>query len=247
MKDLKGLNLSIMGDSISAFVGTIPEGFKVYYTGENSGVDNYKQMWWNVICENTGMVPCSINASSGCWVAPINRKFYDFQNMCHDSRCNVCNKGDINPDVIIIAGGVNDYTYSEEFTTPYGDWDGVSEPCEYNNFGEAYAVMLLKLKKNYPNAKIVCLSTWFTMRGTMKDNILVNGMGHTQEDYNIVIESVAKKLDCIYLDVYHGIGFTKDNFYPKYVIDSDIIPTHPNAAGQKAMGDYIAKKLYEIL
>ena len=40
-----------------------------------------------------------------------------------------------------------------------------------------------------------------------------------------------------------NIGINRANMYPTYASDSSTIPTHPNANGQKLMGEYLAVQL----
>ena len=68
---LFGKHLSLLGDSISSYVGTIPSGNDVYYNGSNSGVSDSTQMWWNILCRKTGMIPLVINGWSGSAITTL--------------------------------------------------------------------------------------------------------------------------------------------------------------------------------
>ena len=246
---LKGKKLSILGDSISAFTGHTA-GYTPYYTGSNSGVDRYTQMWWQVLCDKTGMVPLVINAESGSAVTQLEEQYHIAKiPMSSDERTAGLNSGATNPDVIIIAGGVNDYTYAMSAQSEPLDWDGHSAPTISNSFTEAYACMIKKLQTNYPNAIIIALSTWFTMRGTDNGYTLTHGVNshtYTQQDYNNKIKAVCEQMHIPYIDV-SNIGFNRNNFYPTYAEDSSTVPTHPNAKGQKVMGEAIARKMAALV
>ena len=144
---------------------------------------------------------------------------------------------------------MNDYTYALSAQSEPLEWDGKSVPVLADSFTKAYACMIKKLQTNYPNAIIVCLSTWFTMRGTDNGYVLTHTVGnntYTQTDYNNAIKYVAEQMHVPYIDV-SNIGFNRNNFYPTYAIDSSTIPTHPNAEGHKVMGKAIANKLLELV
>lgn len=249
-RSLKGKKLSLLGDSISAYTGTIPGGYDAYYTGSNSGVDNPKQMWWSVLCDRLGMVPLVINGYSGSAVTQLEDSAHVSKiPMSSDERCSGLDDGTNNPDIIIIAGGVNDYTYAQSAQSEPLEWDGLTAPTLGDSFTEAYACMIKKLQTNYPNAIVVALSTWFTMRGDDNGYTLTHTVGnnkYTQQNYNDKIRYVAEQMHIPYIDV-SNIGFNRNNFYPTYASDSSTIPTHPNANGQRVMGEAIARKLPELV
>lgn len=247
---LAGKKLSLLGDSISSYTGTIPAGNDAYYTGSNSGVYSAKQMWWSVLCDLTGLVPLVINGWSGSGVTQLEDSAHiDKVPMSSDTRCSALGDGTSTPDLILIAGGVNDYTYAESAQSEPLAWDGKTAPTLSNSFTEAYACMVKKLQTNYPNAIIVALSTWFTMRGTDNGYTLTHTVGnnvYTQQDYNDKIRFVAEQMHIPYIDV-SNIGINRNNMYPTYAQDSSTIPTHPNANGQMLMGQAIANKLIELV
>lgn len=247
---LSGLKLSLLGDSISAYAGTIPDGNEAYYRGNNSGVSSSSQMWWSVLCEDTGMTPLVINAWSGSAITQLEDSSHISKiPMSDDTRCSNLGTDNNDPDVIIIAGGVNDYTYAQSAQSEPLEWDPHTAATEGNSFTETYAAMIKKLQQNYPNAVIIALSTWFTMRGTDNGYTLTHSVGsnvYTQQDYNDKIKFVADQMHIPYVDV-SVLGFNRNNFYPTYAQDSSSIPTHPNAAGQKAMGMYLASIIPSIV
>ena len=243
---LEGLKLSLLGDSISAYAGTIPAGNDAYYTGSNSGVSSPSQMYWSILCELTGMEPLIINGYSGSGVTQLQDSAHvNKVPMSSDARCSALHYGTKNPDVILIAGGVNDYTYAQSAQSEPLEWDGKSAPTLGNSFTEAYACMIKKLQTNYPHAIVVALSTFFTMRGTDNGYTLTHtssGHVYTQADYNAAIEHVAKQMHVPFIRM-DDLGMNRANMYPDFAVDSSTIPTHPNAAGQKLMGEALAVRL----
>lgn len=245
--DLSGKKLSILGDSISAYAGTLPTGNAAYYTGNNAGVNSPLEMWWNILCTSTGLEPLVINAWSGSGITQLTDSGHsNITPMSDISRCQMLHSGAINPDIIIVAGGVNDYTYAQQASQIPGSWDGSNAPTSGNSFDETYAVMIKNIQTAYPNAIVICLSTWFTMRGTDNGYTLINGEGFTQADYNTAIEKVARIMRVPFISM-DTCGFNRSNFYPTYAIDSNTIPTHPNRAGHKVMGEYLANVLPSLV
>lgn len=243
---LAGKKMSLLGDSISAYNGTIPVGNDAYYTGNNAGVSDFANMWWSVLCTRTGMLPLIIDGYSGSGVTQLE----DAQHiakvpMSSDARCGALHSGGTNPDIIIIAGGLNDYSYALSAQSEPLSWNGKTSPVLGNSFTEAYACMIKKLQTNYPDAIIVALSTWFTMRGSDNGYTLthsVNGHIYTQADYDAAIENVCKIMHIPFIRV-DDIGINRNNMYPTFAQDSPTEPTHPNANGHKLMGEAIATKL----
>lgn len=244
---LIGKKLSLLGDSISSYAGTIPAGNDVYYTGNNSGVSSPDEMWWSVLCSKTGMVPLVINGWSGSGVTRLTDSSHSNKVPMSDvSRCQQLHSGADYPDIILIAGGVNDYSYANSDAHIPSDWDGHTEPVSGNSFSETYACMIKDIQEAYPEAIIVCLSTWFTQRGTDNGYTYVNAMGYTQPDYDADIERVARIMRVSYINC-EQMGFNRYNFYPNFAQDSSTIPTHPNATGQRTMGEYIADMIPQIV
>lgn len=244
-----GKKVSVMGDSISALAGDIPSGYEAFYSGSNYGVHNTGDMWYTHLCTATGMQKLIINAWSGSGVTQLEDSAHsDKPPMSSDARCSNLGNGADTPDVVIIAGGVNDYTYSQSAQSEPLTWDPLTTPTVGDSFTEAYAGMIRKIRTNYPDAMIVALSTFFTQRGTASGMTYYHtssGHRYTQQDYNDKIKFVCEQLHVPYIDV-SNVGFSPDNYYPTYAQDDATHPTHPNAAGQRVIGLTVAAKLKEL-
>ena len=252
-ESFQGKKLSILGDSISSMRGYVPDGNDTYYTGSNQGVSGVNQMWWKILCNELGMTPLVIDAWSGsgvCYNYATDSSHADTVKipMCSDLRTGRLGTNSETPDVIIIAGGTNDWTYSKSTTTPIGDWDGKTTIDRSkvisgtSTFMESYASMIQQLQTNYPNAIIIGTSCFFTCRGTNLGCTHVNDTGHPTSDYNDAIEKVCKIMGVPYLSIY-DVGFNFNNYYPTYAEDSQTIATHPNATGHRV----IAKRFIDRL
>lgn len=270
--DLEGLYVSVIGDSISALNGYIPEGNQPYY---GTGMGNYQNMWWAQFCDKMNAKPLVIEAWSGSTVASgvVEGKV----EASNESRCKNLhayvkagaddydaivtaeNVGEFNnspffdaiaagdyvkridPHVVIVAMGVNDYSYA----SPLGDWDGSKklDLTDTANFKSAYANMLVRVHSEYPNAVIYCLSPFFVQRITTDVwDVNRNRLGLTYLDYEKAIRDVSDLLQAEFVDI-NNLGFNRYNYYPNFCEDSATTPTHPNQLGQKVIGQSIADSI----
>lgn len=215
--------ISVLGDSFSSYKGECPKDYRFYYDGERSGVTSVDEMWWSILCKQVSAKPLMIEALSGCTVTEGIRvdSLIAASNI---KRCNNLNRGLLQPDLIIIAVGINDYS------------------CDVpiDNFSAAYSKMLQQIKDNYPGAIIVCVSPWFTQRGKWDGEAFRNELGLTIDEYSHIVDRISSEWDCLFFDT-DVMGFTKENYYPTYCIDSEECPTHPNAAGQKLIGETLSE------
>lgn len=266
---LDGLHVSIIGDSISALNGYIPEGNDPYY---GTGMGSYQNMWWAQFCEKLKATPLMIEAWSGSTVTSgivDNKLEASSDNRCKNLHAYIVSTADdhdmlvtndnisslnqspffdgfvvgdyvkrINPDIIIIAMGVNDYSYN----APMGDWNGSTklDLTDTTNFRNAYANMLVKIHETYPLAVIYCLSPFFVHRITVDDwDVNRNSQGLTYLDYEQAIKEVSDLLQAEFIDI-NNLGFNRYNYYPTFCEDSEEHPTHPNALGQRIIGQTVA-------
>lgn len=235
VSDTSGLTISIMSDSISSYDGYVPEGNSAYYP--KNGVTKPNQMWWYVMNQILGTELLVNNSWSGSCCASGVRT--DTTESSSDIRCG--NLGD-NPNIILSCMGGNDYSYD----CPIGDWNGTSTPTDTTTFKEAYAVMLNKMQKNYPNSLIICVSPWYLQRGTDNGVIYTNGLGLTESDYAKAIKEVADIFRLPFIDIASLCGFNRYNYYPTFCVDSETKPTHPNALGHEVIGKTIAQEMVKI-
>ena len=243
VKPFEGKYLSVMGDSISAYSGYVPEGNEPYYPASN--VNNVNQMWWHILSSELGFTPLVINAWSASAVTQLTDSAHsDITPMSATTRCENLGTVDHDPDVIIIMGGVNDYSHAEGTTQEPGTWDGITAPVEGANFTQTYAAMVKKIQTKYPNAIVVACSTLFTTRGTDNGYTYTNTVGdntYTQYDYDSAIQFVCHAMRIPYIDMC-DIGFNRGNVLT-YTSDG----THPKRVGQKVMGLSIAAKILPLI
>jgi len=170
--------VSIIGDSISTFAGTMPSGYLAFYPKQYYNVLSVNDMYWHYILDATEST-LEINASwSGSTVQTVENDYrIDFY-----SRTTAGLLG--NPDYIMIELGTNDPD------TNMGDYDYDTPIADLptNQFIPAYIKGLKSLMQNYPNAKIILLIFYM---GDTKANAIKN----IGEHYNLDVIDVRAYLN----------------------------------------------------
>ena len=238
---LQGKKVSILGDSISTFTGTMPADYNIYYP-ESGDIPNAGQTWWGQLLANTGMVLCR-NASSANTDVTGNSLALDGSAPGCSIRRIVDLKGTdgSNPDVIIMYMGINDFARSRtlgSFTSP-----GVQTEGEVMVFTDAYELMLQKIKALYPTASIYCCT--LLERCDLNGNTgapAVNLNGDTVADFNTQIKAIAKAYGASVIDFYNcGINytnlslFTVDGIHPTW-IGAGVLGQCATQAGLSSVG-----------
>ena len=239
----KGLKISVLGDSISSYQGvSVGNAYN-----KPSKIPSVNSMWWKQLCRITGAEPLVIDAyaSSCCAVASASWTS-GITPAVDDSRCRALHTGStssgnrIDPDIILIAMGLNDF----QANVPLGAWDGHESLASSDTatWRGAYANMLLKIHTEYPDALVFCLSPWFFVRGS-SSGVNVNSGGNTYQDFEDAMREVCELMGGVYVDS-NNFGFTRQNYSAQsFAFDdnaSDGSLFHPNATGQEILGQSIA-------
>ena len=134
--DYSGKRISVLGDSISTFMGITkddPNTFYGRYQIRVGGFSGVEDTWWmRVICGLGGVFERDNAFAGSC----VTDGYGLGRGMCSRERVDALGE----PDVILIFGGANDYGF------------GVPEA----EFRAAYARMLERLRDKYPEAEIWC-------------------------------------------------------------------------------------------
>lgn len=222
------VTFAVLGNSISTYYDYIPSGYAIFYNNEREmkyGIQ-VNDTWWMQLSRVSGMTFLANSSWSGSRVAFTERN-NDISPFCSNARLVSLSRNGV-PDVVIIAGGTNDWGHNN---VPLGEYS----TTVFNDsltFRGAYAMMLNKLQQRYPDTKVVCLSLF--PRG---DGLTVkNGKGWTQQDANTSIRTIAKQFGCTYVDC-STIGFSSN--WGMYTLDY----LHPTTAGHKLIADCIRRSL----
>lgn len=230
---------SIMGDSISTFLGFIHEGYNNVYDGAYGNVLVVEDTWWmkTILALQGKLGKCNAGGSS---TVAGNSNY----KMSSDSRAinGLGFQVDgvyTHPDVIIIEGGINDFT---EF--PVGTYDCKSSiptyPCY--DFKSAYACMLNKIKTEHPLAEIYCCTLFVGGKTTFSFPI-VNKFGDSLEDYNNAIRDVANMFGAKVIE-FSKSGLTYHS-NSKYTANDGMAyeDLHPNVNGMSLLANECIKTI----
>ena len=239
-RDLSGLKLSILGDSIFTFDGYIPTDYNIFYPGSGD-ISTVEKTWWWQVMNATGM---ELNANASSSNTTITGDSLDTTGSapgCSTKRMIDLTPGDDGPapDILIVFMGTNDFLRSVElgtFTEPSPQDEGV-----VNNFCDAYELMIQKLNALYPNAEIYFCTLLETNAGDVDEYPqsypATNKNGNTIGDFNAEIATIASAYSYPVIDV-HNCGITYETL-DQYTSDG----VHPNTEGAKLIAEYVTNAL----
>lgn len=222
---------SILGDSISTLDGYNPPENAVYYDWEKkrlSAVYAPEDTWWGKVIDTLGGKLLVNNAWSGSLVCKHPDCEIESYG-CSNGRTSGLGMGALAPDVVMILMGLNDFGWAMHPTPAAGEGSLAV-------FSVAYETMLEKIKTNYPNAEIWCLTLPVGCRSNQPNftPILIRGGWHL-EQYCQVIRNCAAAADCKLLELYdlqHAYD-TVDGY-------------HPNAAGMQTIASAVLEELRKV-
>ena len=151
-----GKLFSVTGDSISTLHGYNTPEEVVFYTvekREKTGVVNFTDTWWGDVIDTLGGKLLANNSVSGSTVSVNPKSDNVYMCACTDERTSTLGRDGKTPDVIMIFLSINDGGIPAK--------DAPESEKEANDptiFSVAYRLMLQKLKKNYPDSEIWCIT-----------------------------------------------------------------------------------------
>lgn len=213
---LTGKRLSVLGDSLSAYYHYIPQYNRSFYGEEDF---NVKSMWWSVLSEKTGMIPCIINASGGSGVTLLDENEDPEHPLQGNSiRCEALSTGQADPDVILVMLGANDYMRG----------------VETEKIKEEYVQMVSRMKEAYPEAEIY-LCTYFQFQIFSEEQM---------EELNSMIVRVAENTGAGLIDMKDcEINAGEPEQYFENPITAEMDGVHLNENGQIVLGRFIAGQI----
>ncbi len=216
---------SILGDSISTLEGCNPPDYAVFYNRDTmyrAGILSPADTWWGKVIDALGgrlLVNDSFSGSTVVWHPSYEIESYG----CSDARTGGLAKDGQAPDVIMVYLGTNDWGCGIRVLPERGE-------TSLAVFANAYGEMLKKLKINYPDAEIWCLtlmqSTW---SAEPRFVFPVRCGGWHIDEYNDAIRACAKKANCTLIDTAKTV--------PYDTIDG----LHPNAHGMQTIADAVLR------
>lgn len=233
---LKGKKLGIVGDSISTYEGWIPNGYDVYY--RNGGIlPSVENTYWKIAINELGMVVGNCSWS-GSYVYGDSTSTSNANIGTSTKRINDLSADGINPDIVLVYMGTNDFLFGID----KGEFNMSSDYADGNisTFMNAYALLLTKIRKAYPNCKILCGT--MPLQFASSPDLYVNNnwtsvrtKGESISEWNNAIKEIAKAFGCGVVD----FATCAINSHSSTLEDR----CHPNIKGHKLMAERLIKDL----
>lgn len=231
LSSLEDKTISIQGDSISTFAGTITDGNATYYSTSHKFVNSIDATWWGLLINECRMRLIRNDAWSGSRISGTGDNA-----MCSVARCS--NIKHINstvdtyqygaPEIIVVMAGTNDVSGNVEMGTADG---------AVTTYMGAFKTMLANLKLQCRNAKIVVFQLY---RGNVLD--YANSGGKHQYEYQEAMANLCRRYGVYYIGPEHfDLSFPNLQYYTCDNSLSDYGPTtytsadylHPNMQGME--------------
>lgn len=219
---LKDKKFSVLGDSLSTYKGYNTDASsnatlinnKTYYNGKNI-IRNVKHTWWMRTINKTRMKLLVNNSSSGSKIKGIG----NISNSTIDEAIGIRSENlhnnikNINPDIIAVFIGINDYNANTNL----------------KEFAKSYEILIKKIINKYKKSEIF-LFTLLPNKNTKND----------LEEYNNEIIKISKKYNLNIVDLYNKSKIKSKNI-KKYTSDDKNL--HLNSKGMKKVSKVFIKQL----
>ena len=239
---VRGKYVSILGDSITSYfqMPTADAGDVYAYPNfSHFGVISWQQCWWGNLIERCGMNLLR-NASWKGSTCCGNSQDASWKTGCSDARVALLTDGTTQPDIIIVAIGINDWIQDKTLGT-FDPRALIPADGDLQVFVDAYIKMLAKLQAAYHHARIFCCTLMMSAHDTHDVDGKypdLNDNGVSLYEFNQVIKQVADAMGVDILDISRcGLNFDNLSYYADY----DLI--HPNNYGMEKVADKAVAEL----
>lgn len=231
LSSLEDKTISIQGDSISTFAGTITDGNATYYSASHKFVNSIDATWWGLLINECRMRLIRNDAWAGSRISGTGDNA-----MCSVARCSNIKHIDSTvdtyqygaPEIIVVMAGTNDVSGNVEMGTADG---------AVTTYMGAFKTMLANLKSQCRNAKIVVFQLY---RGNVLD--YANSGGKHQYEYQEAMANLCRRYGVYYIGPEHfGLSFPNLRYYtcdnslsdygPPTYTSADYL--HPNMQGME--------------
>lgn len=231
LSSLEDKTISIQGDSISTFAGTITDGNATYYSASHKFVNSIDATWWGLLINECRMRLIRNDAWSGSRISGTGNNA-----MCSVARCSNIKHIDSTvdtyqygaPEIIVVMAGTNDVSGNVEMGTADG---------AVTTYMGAFKTMLANLKLQCRNAKIVVFQLY---RGNVLD--YANSGGKHQYEYQEAMANLCRRYGVYYIGPEHfDLSFPNLQYYtcdnslsdygPPTYTSADYL--HPNMQGME--------------
>lgn len=232
LSPLEDRTISIQGDSLTTFAGTITDGNAAYYSVSHKYVNTIDATWWGLLINECRMRLIRNDAWSGSRVSGTGTNAMNNTARCAALK-NVNSEVDTYqfgaPEIIVIMAGTNDVSGNVAL--------GEIGSTDVTNYIGAFTMMLRNIKTQCRNSKIVVFQLY---RGNNHDYI--NTSGTHQYQYQEAMEKVCKIHGAHYVGPEHfGISYPNTNYFtcnnsmseygPPTYTSADYL--HPNMQGME--------------
>lgn len=231
LSSLEDKTISIQGDSISTFAGTITDGNATYYSASHKFVNSIDATWWGLLINECRMRLIRNDAWSGSRISGTGDNA-----MCSVARCSNIKHTNSTvdtyqygaPEIIVVMAGTNDVSGNVEMGTANG---------AVTTYMGAFKTMLANLKTQCRNAKIVVFQLY---RGNVLD--YANSGGKHQYEYQEAMANLCRRYGVYYIGPEHfDLSFPNLRYYTCNNSLSDYGPPtytgtdylHPNMQGME--------------
>lgn len=203
LSSLEDKTISIQGDSLSTFAGTITDGNATYYSVSHKFVNSIDATWWGLLINECRMRLIRNDAWSGSRISGTGDNA-----MCSVARCSNIKHIDSTvdtyqygaPEIIVVMAGTNDVSGNVEM----GAADGA-----VTTYMGAFKTMLANLKSQCGNAKIVVFQLY---RGNVLD--YANSGGKHQYEYQEAMANLCRRYGVYYIGPEHfDLSFPNLQYY----------------------------------
>ena len=232
LSPLEDRTISIQGDSITTFAGTITDGNAAYYSVNHKYVNTIDATWWGLLVNECRMRLIRNDAWSGSRISGARASAMNNTARCAalknvDSEVDTYQFGA--PEIIVIMAGTNDVSGNVAL--------GEIGSTDVTNYIGAFTMMLRNIKTQCRNSKIVVFQLY---RGNNYD--YANTGGTHQYEYQEAMEKVCKIYGAHYVGPEHfGISYPNTNYFtcdnsmseygPPTYTSADYL--HPNMQGME--------------
>jgi lysophospholipase L1-like esterase len=242
---------------LTAFTPAAGDIGKVIGKPANYNTLTQDQLWWGKMAADLGLTVLQNVSWSGASISSHEGTddTYKTSYAWHPAQVRKCATRDaagawINPDVIIIYRGTNDFSHSPYAKLTTFDNTLTAIPADdvvTGGFGfkEALALTVSNLRAAYPFARIV-LCTLNIFKRVIYDHFPTRNGTNTLPEFNDAIRKVADIMGCGLIE-FDKSGVTFENIYPTYASDSATTPTHPNAVGHAKMAERAKKDIVSVI
>ena len=232
LSPLEDRTISIQGDSITTFAGTITDGNAAYYSVNHKYVNTIDATWWGLLVNECRMRLIRNDAWSGSRISGSGANAMNNIARCAalkniDSEVDTYQFGA--PEIIVIMAGTNDVSGNVAL--------GEIGSTDVTNYIGAFTMMLRNIKTKCRNSKIIVFQLY---RGNKYD--YTNTGGTHQYEYQEAMEKVCKIYGAHYVGPEHfGISYPNTNYFtcdnsmseygPPTYTSADYL--HPNMQGME--------------